>query len=80
MLLDPSINEDADVGQSASQTAAMQTLLEAGLFSKTSHLTYNPFPKPGQADAVAGNGTEVNGPSTLKAQTGYTYPHVLADC
>ncbi len=81
MLLDPSINEDADVGQTPAMAAAMQTLLEAGLLSKTSHLTYVPFPAPDQANAVATSSTtEVTGPATVKAQTGYTYPHIEADC
>jgi phospholipid/cholesterol/gamma-HCH transport system substrate-binding protein len=80
MALDPTINEDAFVGQTPEMTKAIQTLLDSGLLSQSSHLTYDPYPAPNLANAVASRGTEVSGPGTLKAQTGYVYPHILADC
>jgi phospholipid/cholesterol/gamma-HCH transport system substrate-binding protein len=80
LLMAPTINEDAYVSQTPTIAAAMQTLLHSGLFSASSRLTYDPYPKPGQANAVSSTGPQVTGPATVKAQTGYIYPHVVADC
>jgi hypothetical protein len=59
---------------------ALQTLLHSGLLSKSNHLTYDPYPKPMTANSAPMSGVQVTGPATLNAQTGYVYPHILADC
>jgi virulence factor Mce-like protein len=79
-MMEPTINTDAYVGQDATTAAALQTVLETGLLSTTDHVTYDPFPGPGQANAVSTGKTEVTGPSTVRAQSGYVYPHIVADC
>jgi phospholipid/cholesterol/gamma-HCH transport system substrate-binding protein len=80
LVLDPTINEDAYVSQTPAMATALQTLVDAGLLSTSSHLSYDPYPAPGQANSVSTTGPEVTGPGTVKAQTGYVYPHVVADC
>jgi phospholipid/cholesterol/gamma-HCH transport system substrate-binding protein len=80
ILLDPTINENSFVAQTPAMAQALQTLLHSGFLSTTNHLTYSPYPPPGQANQAPTSGVQVTGPSTLRAQTGYVYPHITADC
>ena len=65
---------------SDSVSAAAHKLIHAGLLSKSTSLTYDPYPAPGMnGKSVAKPGDHVVGPDGIPA-TGYKYPRIKADC
>lgn len=73
-------NDNTLVGLPANVSQAAFTLVHAGLLSKFTPLTYDPYPAPGQiGKAVATGHNDVLGPSQVPS-TGYVFPHILADC
>jgi phospholipid/cholesterol/gamma-HCH transport system substrate-binding protein len=77
--LGATINKNSFVGMSAEQQAAANTLLKAGAATLSNRLTYDPYPKPNQANVLAKDLPQVDGPEQLR-ESGYRYPRVEADC
>jgi phospholipid/cholesterol/gamma-HCH transport system substrate-binding protein len=77
----PIVGDDSVSGLPAGVSTAMFELLHAGLLENTTALNWDPYPAPGQIGKESATGSaEAIGPFDLKAKTGYTYPHVTADC
>jgi phospholipid/cholesterol/gamma-HCH transport system substrate-binding protein len=74
------VNQNSLVGLPTKAADAVNTLLNAGVLSKSTGITYNPYPKPGQANARLEDLPMATGPDKLKEQTGYEYPRIKADC
>lgn len=74
------ISQNSLVGLPKAQAAYVDTLLNAGVLSKSTGITYYPYPKPGQANTTYRDVPHANGPDTLRQQTGYVYPRVTAGC
>lgn len=78
--LTPILGENSAAGLPDEITQASYTLLRAGLLGKSSPLTWNPYPEPGQiGKATATGGPSISGPKAL-GESGYRYPRVEADC
>jgi len=77
--LTPIISENTLVGLPANISAAAHTLLHVGLLGKSRSLSWNPYPKPGEMGTSSAAGKSILGPEAL-AKSGYTYPHINADC
>jgi hypothetical protein len=73
------VSDDSLVGAPADVSAAAQTLLHAGFMAKSSGLSWDPYPKPGQIGKSSAAGQSILGPDALGA-SGYKYPRILADC
>lgn len=73
------LSDNSLVGLPAPVEAAAQTLLHSGLMSKTTGLSWDPYPKPGQIGRNSASGKSVLGPDAVPA-TGYTFPRVQPDC
>jgi virulence factor Mce-like protein len=75
-----SANDNSLVGLPADVSQASFTLLHSGLLGKSTPLTFNPYPKPGQIGKEVATGQQaILGPSQVPS-TGYKFPHILADC
>jgi phospholipid/cholesterol/gamma-HCH transport system substrate-binding protein len=77
--LDAIINENSLVGLPPALSQAAYSLLHAGLLTKMSGLSFDPYPKPGLVGSATAAGKNVLGPAQV-SQTGYVFPHVLAGC
>jgi phospholipid/cholesterol/gamma-HCH transport system substrate-binding protein len=77
--LDAILNDNSLNGLPPAISQAAYTLIHAGLLTKTTGLTFDPYPKPGLVGSTTAAGKHVLGPSQV-SQTGYVFPHVLADC
>jgi phospholipid/cholesterol/gamma-HCH transport system substrate-binding protein len=73
------ISDDSLVGLPAPVETAAQTLLHSGMMAKTSGLSWDPYPAPGQIGRNSASGKDVLGPDAVP-QTGYRYPRLHADC
>lgn len=77
--LQPVMNDNTLVGLPDSVSKAAYTLLHAGLLSKSSSISYNPFPKPGQIGTESAPDTgQILGPKEYG--TTYTYPRIKKAC
>jgi phospholipid/cholesterol/gamma-HCH transport system substrate-binding protein len=78
--LSPVLGENTLAGMPDSVQAATRTLTHAGLLSKVSPLSWNPYPKPGKTGTeAAGQGAGPRDAEDLK-RSGYEYPRIKADC
>jgi hypothetical protein len=78
--LSPIVGENSLAGMPDSVQAAMRTLMHAGLLSKVSPLSWNPYPEPGKTGTeAAGQGADAKDAEDLK-RSGYEYPRIKADC
>jgi len=78
--LSPVLGENSLSGLPDEVTEAAFTLLRAGLFGKSSPLTWNPYPPPGKIGTEGAAGRPaISGPKALAA-SGWKYPRVMADC
>jgi phospholipid/cholesterol/gamma-HCH transport system substrate-binding protein len=78
--LTPIVGENSLAGAPDAVTQAAHTLLRTGLLGRSSPLTWNPIPEPGQIGKATATGVPaISGPRALAA-SGYEYPRILADC
>jgi phospholipid/cholesterol/gamma-HCH transport system substrate-binding protein len=78
--LSPILGENSLAGLPDAVQAATRTLTHAGLLSKISPLTWNPYPKPGKTGTeAAGQGADLRNAEDLK-RSGYVYPRIKPDC
>lgn len=75
----PLLNEGSVSGAPPQVQNAVKTLLQSGLFLPQKTTNFDPYMKPGQIGKAASTGSEPSGPASI-AKSGYTYPHVEADC
>ncbi len=77
----PIVGDDSLVGLPANVSSAIDELAHAGLLEETTSLSWDPYPAPGQIGKEHATGTDdVIGPSQLRADTGYVYPHIATSC
>lgn len=77
--LGATINKASLVGLEPAEQKAVDTLVDAGAVALSNRLTYDPFPKPNQANVLAKDLPQVSGPDGVRA-SGFVYPRVKADC
>jgi ABC-type transporter Mla subunit MlaD len=77
--LAPIIGDNSLVGLPTAVSQAAYTLIHTGLLTKTSGLSYQPYSPPGQIGRESATGQNMLGPAQF-ANSGYKYPHVVADC
>jgi hypothetical protein len=77
----PIVNENSLVGAPVAVTTAAHTLLRAGFLQKSQGLKREPYPAPG-INGRATAGTGAGEPITAQGvkDSGYVFPHILADC
>jgi ABC-type transporter Mla subunit MlaD len=76
----PILNDNSLNGLPPSVSQAALTLLHAGLLSKSTALTWEPYPAPGQVGKASATGKPpILGPKETP-KTGYVFPHITADC
>jgi phospholipid/cholesterol/gamma-HCH transport system substrate-binding protein len=78
--LSPILGENSVAGMPDAVQAATRTLAHAGLLSKVSPLSWNPYPEPGKTGTeAAGQGADYRDAEDL-GRSGYKYPRITADC
>jgi phospholipid/cholesterol/gamma-HCH transport system substrate-binding protein len=80
LRLIPIINDNTLVALPDAVSKSAYNLIHAGLLSRSTSLTYDPYPKPGMlGTSVAKLGDHVVGPADVPS-TGYKFPHIQPDC
>jgi phospholipid/cholesterol/gamma-HCH transport system substrate-binding protein len=79
--LQPVLGENSLAGLPDAQSELALKLVHEGVFSRSTSLNWNPYPRPGQIGKSSALGSPAyKGPEDFAKRSGFTYPRIKADC